>query len=96
MRVYFEIMIILPLLVMFYQLYCFSVSSVGVERQERCQGLGIVFMTCGIMALAFKSAPLAFFGLIMMMFGFRLLAKGLDRMNKNTFIDQYQDDNTVE
>ncbi|MDO9309469.1 MAG: hypothetical protein Q7V04_10425 [Deltaproteobacteria bacterium] len=96
MRVYFEIMIILPLLVMCYQLYCFSVSSVGREKQERCQSLGITFMTFGIVAMALKSAPLAFFGLILMMFGFRLLAKGLDRMDKTTFIDQYQDDNPVE
>lgn len=96
MRVYFEIMIILPMLVMCYQLYCFSVSSVGREKQERCQSLGITFMTFGIVAMALKSAPLAFFGLILMMFGFRLLAKGLDRMDKTTFIDQYQDDNPVE
>ena len=96
MRVYFEIMIILPLLVMCYQLYCFSVSSEGREKQERCQSLGVAFMTFGIFAMVFKSAPLAFFGLILMMFGFRLLAKGLDRMDKTTFIDQYQDDNPVE
>lgn len=96
MRVYFEIMIILPMLVMCYQLYCFSVSSVGREKQERCQSLGITFMTFGIFAMVFKSAPLAFFGLILMMFGFRLLAKGLDRLDKTTFIDQYRDDNPVE
>lgn len=96
MRVYFEIMIILPLLVMCYQLYCFSVSSVGREKQERCQSLGITFMTFGIVAMALKSAPLAFFGLILMMFGFRLLAKGLDRLDKDTYIDRYRDDSQVD
>jgi integral membrane sensor domain MASE1 len=92
MRSYIEILIILPLLVMCYQLYFFSVHSAGRKQQERCQKLGIVFMTLGIIALVFKSAPFAFFGLILMMFGFRLIAKGLDRLDKNIFIDQYEDD----
>jgi hypothetical protein len=48
-------------------------------------------MTLGIMALVFKSAPFAFFGLILMMLGFRLIARGLDRLDKNIFIDQYDD-----
>lgn len=92
MHSYFEILIILPLLVMCYQLYSYSVKGEGREKQERCRGLGIAFMLLGIMALVFKSAPLAFFGLILMMFGFRLIAKGLDRVNKEIFIDQCEDD----
>jgi integral membrane sensor domain MASE1 len=92
MRSYFEIMILLPLLVMCYQLYSFSVNSERLKVQERCQKLGIALMTVGIMALVIKSAPFAFFGLILMMFGFRLLAKGLDRLDKKTFIDQFEGD----
>jgi len=92
MRSYVEIMILLPLLVMCYQLYTFSVNSERLKLQERCQKLGIAFMTFGTMALVIKSAPFAFFGLILMMFGFRLIAKGLDRLDKKTFIDQYEDD----
>jgi hypothetical protein len=49
-------------------------------------------MTTGICAMVFKSAPSAFLGLILMMFGFRLMAKGLDRLDKNTFIDRYDED----
>ena len=92
MRSYFEILIILPLLVLCYQLYFFSIQSVGQKQQERCQKLGIVLMTLGITALAFKSVPSAFFGLIMIMFGFRLIARGLDRLDKKIFIDRYKDD----
>ena len=92
MRTYVEILVLLPLLVMCYQLYFFSVHSEGKKQQERCQKLGVVFMTFGIMALVFKSAPLAFFGLILIMFGFRLIARGLDRLDKKVFIDQYEDD----
>ena len=91
MRTYVEILIILPLLLMCFQLYFFSVYSAGRRQQERCQKLGIAFMTLGIMALVFKSAPFAFFGLILMMLGFRLIARGLDRLDKNIFIDQYDD-----
>ena len=92
MRTFIELMIILPLLVGCYQLYFFSIHSAGKKQQDRCQKLGIAFMTLGITALAFKSAPFAFFGLILIMFGFRLIAKGLDRLDKKIFIDQYEDD----
>lgn len=90
----FDIMIILPILVLCYQLYTFSVNSKGRERQGRCQKLGIAFMTFGIIAMVFRTASSVFLGLIIMMLGFRLLAKGLDRLDKTNFIDQYDDDNT--
>ena len=92
MRSYIEILIILPLLVISYQLYAFSVHSEIEKLQERCQKLGIALMTLGVTALVSKSAPFAFFGLILIMFGFRLLAKGLDRLNKHIYIDQYKDE----
>jgi hypothetical protein len=92
MNIYLETFILLILLVVCYQLYTFSVTSEGREKQGRCQKMGIAFMTFGITALALKSAPFAFFGLILIMFGFRLLAKGLDRLGKTTYIDQLEDD----
>ncbi len=92
MRIYFETLILLPLLVVCFQFYFFSVGSEGRKRQERCQKLGIVFMTLGVVALVFKSTPLAFFGLVLMMLGFRLIAKGLDRLDKKIFIDRLNDD----
>ena len=63
----------------------------SIQQQERSQKLGIFFMTAGILALVFRSAPFSFFGLVLMMFGFRLLAKSLDRLDKKTFIDQYKE-----
>jgi hypothetical protein len=92
MRSYIEFLIILPLLVVCYQLYFFSVHSTGRKQQDRCQKLGIAFMTLGIMALILKSIPTVFFGFTMMMFGFRLIAKGLDRLDKKIFIDKFEDD----
>src|ERR1035437_9863439 len=92
MRTFVEIVIILPLLVLCYQFYFFSVNSKGIERQDRCQKLGIVFMTFGIMSLVFKTVPIVFFGLILMMFGFRLISRGLDRLDKEIMIDQLQDE----
>lgn len=87
-----EILITFPLLVMCFQLYYFSVNSKGVERQERCRNLGIAFMTFGVVALVFKSIPTVVFGFILMMLGFRLIARGLDRLNKTIFIDRHEDD----
>ena len=92
MHSFIEILIILPLLVLFFQFYFFSVKCEGVLRQERCQKLGIVFMTIGIVALVFKTVPSAFFGLVMMMFGFRLISRGLDRLEKNIVISPCEDD----
>jgi hypothetical protein len=48
-------------------------------------------MSAGIAALAYKSVPFAFFGIILMMFGFRLIAKGLDRLEKKVFIDRFEE-----
>jgi hypothetical protein len=86
-----EIAIIIPLLVICIQFYFFSTNSTGRERQERCQKLGIGFMTLGVTSLVFRTVPFFMFGLIMMMLGFRLIARGLDRLDKKNYIDRYQD-----
>jgi hypothetical protein len=91
MQIFVESLIILPLLVVCFQLYSYSLHGEGRERQQRCQNLGIAFMTMGITTLVFKSAPFAFFGLILIMFGFRLLARALDRLDKRIFIDRFDD-----
>lgn len=92
MRNFFEILILLPLLVLCYQFYSFSINSVGRRRQERCLNLGVGFMVLGVVSLVFKSVPVVFCGLILMMFGFRLVAKGLDRLDKSVFIDRFDED----
>ncbi len=89
---YFQLLILIPLLVICYQIYAFSSSRKGEDRQNRCQKLGIVYTVIGILSLIERTAIFAFFGLVMIMFGFRLMAKGLDRMDKKIFIDLYNDE----
>jgi len=90
---YVEFFGAIPLLVFCYQLYAFAASSNGEVKQRRCQHLGIFYMTAGIMALVVRGPAFVFIGLMLLMFGFRLLAKGLDRMGKITYIDRYDGDN---
>jgi len=93
MSSYFQLLVLFPLLVICYQIYAFTSSRTGVERQNRCQKLGIGYMIAGILALTWREPLFAFFGLILIMFGFRLMAKGLDRIGKTVFIDRYDDEN---
>jgi len=86
--------ILVPLFVIIYQLYAFTISGEGPERQKKCLTLGVVCSTIGITCLVFHSVVAVFGGLILIMFGFRLIAKGLDRIDKKTFIDHYEDDDT--
>ena len=86
MHSFVEIVIIVPLLILCFQLYYFSVNSKGIQKQDRCQKLGIVFMTFGIVTLVFRTVPIVSFGLVMMMFGFSLISKGLDRLDKSIYI----------
>lgn len=92
MREFFQLLIILPLLVICYQIYTFSSSRKGEDRQSRCQKLGIGYMVIGILALIEREPLFAFFGLILIMFGFRLMAKGLDRIDKTVFIESYNEE----
>jgi hypothetical protein len=91
MRTFVELIIIIPLLILCFQLYFFSINSIGVQKQQRCQKLGIVFMTFGIVALVFKTVPIVSFGLVLMLFGFSLISKGLDRLDKKFYVDQSVD-----
>ena len=92
MRYFVQLLIILPLIVICYQIYAFSSSRKGEDRQSRCQKLGIGYMVIGILALIEREPLFAFFGLILIMFGFRLMAKGLDRIDKTVFIDSYSEE----
>jgi hypothetical protein len=88
-----EMLLLLPLITILYQFYRFSVKRKDADKQKKCQILGIVYCTMGIFALVFRSPFFIFSGLLLIMFGFRLLAHGLDRINKTTYIDQYEEDN---
>lgn len=91
MAIFIKLLIMIPLLIICFQIYEFTSSRKGVEKQNRCQTLGIVYMVIGIISLVERDLMFAFLGLILIMFGFRLLAKGLDRIDKKVFIDRYNE-----
>jgi len=71
------------------QIYCFAVHQTGVQKQEGCQKLGILYLTIGIMSLVSRTMLSVVSGFILIMLGLRLLSYSLDRINKTTFIDRY-------
>ena len=87
-----EITILIPLMIICFQVYAFSTSRKGVEKQGSCQVLGIAYMAIGIVALVFHEAVFVLAGFVMIMMGFRLIAHGLDRIDKKVFIDRYEED----
>jgi hypothetical protein len=89
MLTYIEFLATLPVMVICYQLYAYAANSQGVDRQRRFQKLGIAFMTIGITSLVAREPAFVFMGLMLIMAGFRMMAKGLDRMDKKLFIDRY-------
>lgn len=88
---YLEILLALPVLIICYQMYSFAAKRSGAEMQKSCRLLGIIYMAIGITLLILREPVFVFTGLILMMFGFRLIAKGLDRLDKTIFIDRYND-----
>ncbi len=82
------------LTVVFYQFYAFTVSRKAKEKQDKCQLLGVFYFTIGTFLLVFRSAAGVIAGLILIMLGLRLIAYGLDRIDKKIFIDRYTDDDT--
>ena len=87
-----EMLLLLPMIIILYQFYRFSVKRKDVDRQKYCRLLGIIYCTLGIIALVFRSPFFIFSGLLLIMFSFRLFAYGLDRVNKTTFIDHFEED----
>ena len=92
MAPFFQLLILIPILVICYQIYAFSSSRTGVDKQKRCQNLGIAYITLGILSLIERQLLFALFGIILIMLGLRLMAKGLDRIDKKVFIDCYKEE----
>jgi hypothetical protein len=89
---YIKLLVLIPFLTLYYQLYAFAVRQKGVERQNVCRSLGIASFTIGIVCLVFRDLLFGIAGIIFMMFGFRLIAHGLDRIDKKVFIDRFVED----
>jgi predicted tellurium resistance membrane protein TerC len=82
----------LPVIVICFQFFLYSVSLHGEEKQKKCRTLGIIYMSFGIISLASRSMLFTVTGLVLIMMGLRLIAYGLDRINKKIFIDRYDED----
>lgn len=90
--IYLQIFISMPLFVFVYQLYRYVVSRQGMHRQTACRMLGIFYFSAGAVILALRNPLSAMAGLLLLMLGMLLIAKGLDRIDKKIFIDHYEDD----
>ena len=82
----------LPIVAVAFQFYSWIVSLEGLERQVHCRALGVVYTTLGTISFVFRTFPSAVIGFILIMLGLRLIARGLDRMNKTIFIDRLDED----
>lgn len=92
MNMYVQLFILLPFLVVLFQFYLWVLTLTGIQRQRHCRGLGIVYTTVGTVCFLFRSLSLTVLGLVLFMLGLRLIAYGLDRMNKSIFIDRFDED----
>jgi len=81
---------LLPVFVVCGQLYLFAVTRQGVEKQDYCRGVGIGYFTIGTVSLVSRDVYFTFGGLILIMLGLRLIAHGLDRLDKQIFIDRHE------
>ncbi len=86
-----KLIVLLPLVAVLFQMYNYAVTRKGIERQRVCRGLGILLLSVGTVNLVFRDYLFVFAGLILMMIGFRLVAHGLDRLDKKIYIDTYND-----
>jgi Na+/phosphate symporter len=82
----------IPFVVVMAQFYTWIVSLEGEEKQRHCKVLGVTYTTLGTVCFMLRSVPLAIMGMILFMLGLRLIAHGLDRLNKSIFIDRFDGD----
>jgi len=82
----------LTFLILCYQGYRYAVTQTGVDRQNACQHHGLFFTSLGASAFLVPSVPVGFAGLVLIMLGLRLIAQGLDRIDKTIYIDRLVED----
>jgi protein-S-isoprenylcysteine O-methyltransferase Ste14 len=86
---YVKLLLLLPFFAVIFQIYSYAVTRQREERQSVCRGLGIMLLTVGITSLVTRDYLFVLAGFILMMIGFRLIARGLDRLDKKIYIDRY-------
>jgi Na+/phosphate symporter len=92
MNIYVKCFVMIPFVVIMIQFYLWIVSLKGLEKQKHCRALGVTYTTLGTVCFLFRTLPLAIVGLILFMLGMRLIAHGLDRLDKSIFIDRFDGD----
>lgn len=88
---YVKFIFLLPLFAFICQIYYYAITRQREEKQGICRGLGIMLFSLGVASLVSRDYFIVFAGLILMMSGFRLIAHGLDRLDKTIYIDSYND-----
>lgn len=88
---YGKLLALIPLLIVCFQIYHYAVSRSGPDKQRTCRGLGILAVTFGVATLVSRETVPVVLGLVSIMAGLRLIAHGLDRLDKKIFIDRYQE-----
>ena len=84
------VLMVLPLLVFAYQIYRYIVTLEKENKQRACRSLGILLFPVGVIFLVYRNMYTVIIGLILIMAGLRLIAYGLERKDKNIFIDRYR------
>src|SRR5512133_172045 len=79
----------LSFLILCYQGYCYATTLTGKARQDTCQQQGIFFTTLGVGAFLVHSIPVVFAGMVLIMLGLRLIAHGLDRIDKTGYTNYF-------
>jgi len=92
MKSYLMYVLLLPFWILCIQFAFHALSLKGVKKQNECQVLGVIFTTIGIVSLASHDILFTVSGLILIMFGLRMIAVGLDRIDKKIFIDRHEND----
>jgi len=82
---------LVPILIFSVQAYNYAVAKTGEEKQNTCKALGIACATVGIVILVYRSAPLSFAGLFLIMMGLRLIAHGLKHVGKKIYINKCEE-----
>jgi protein-S-isoprenylcysteine O-methyltransferase Ste14 len=86
-----KLLVLLTILTVIYQIYSYAVTRQREEKQSVCRGLGICLFSIGVATLVTRDTVMVFTGIFLMMLGFRLIAHGLDRIDKKIFIDRFDE-----
>jgi len=84
--------LLLPFWVISVQLCFYALNLKAEQKQQNCQAIGIIFTTLGVVSLVSHDIAFTTSGLVLIMLGLRMMAIGLDRIDKSTFIDRYKND----